>query len=124
MHQVRVDIEKNRLYIILGGTPTDEEARQTVREVMDAVDKLKSGFDVINDVSALQPLTPEGSEQIIRAQQYIQKAGVRRVVRVVGKLEIIKMQFRRTAMRAGYTSGTDANIATSIEQAERMLDRK
>jgi anti-anti-sigma regulatory factor len=123
MFQVQADTVKNRLYIVLTGVPTAGEAKQAADAVAETVKKLKPGFSVINDASNLKPVDPAGAKEIIRAQHAIKEAGVGRVIRVVGDAALVKMQFRRTGMEAGYDQGAE-EIAASVQEAEQLLDKK
>jgi hypothetical protein len=117
--EVRTDVFKNRLYVMLEGFFSTEEMKKQVDNLVQEVKKLKPGFDVINDISRFKPTTPQGAEEMTRAQQSLQAAGVGRIIRIVESASLSEMQFTRTAKEAGYAAET----ATSVEEAEKMLDR-
>lgn len=117
---VRADIAKNRLYMKLSGYFTDEEAAQTAAKLQEEMRKLSPGFDIINDLSELKPLTPKGSEEIARGHHVIQQMGVGRIVRIVSQEVITKMQWDRKSKEVGIA----AQMVTSMAEAERLLDQK
>lgn len=119
MFEVKADAAKNRLYIVLKGFMHDEEAKVAADDVINNVNKLRTGFDVINDISEMKVASQNGVKEITRAQQYIAQKGVRRVVRVVNN-SITQIQFNRTGKAAGYQA--EANTAATVEEAETMLD--
>ena len=115
---VRADVVKNRLYLTLVGFFSDEEMKQGSDQVIEFINKLKPGFNIINDISKFKPATPKGAEELKRAQQAAVEAGVRRTIRVIGSEGIAQMQFARK----GKESGLEADVAASVEDAEKMLD--
>ncbi len=49
MHIVRKDSKKNRLYIMIGGVVTEDEARIISEKIIKTVNELKPGSDIIYD---------------------------------------------------------------------------
>ncbi|MBW1810031.1 MAG: hypothetical protein JRJ87_17675 [Deltaproteobacteria bacterium] len=119
LYNITADIPKNRLYLTFEGSFSDDEAKLVFKETLKEANKLRAGFDVINDISEFQPATIEGTKVIQAAQEVLVKLGVNRVVRVVGKSIIGQMQFRRTFK----TFGKVAQTAATVEEAEKMLDQ-
>ena len=120
MQTLRVDREKNRLYIVLAGFVDTEEMKTNSDETIAVTKQLKPGFDVITDISNFKPTTPEATKEIERVQASFKAAGVHRGVRVVGESAIAGMQFSRTGKHVGYES---CNVAT-LADAEKLLDGK
>jgi hypothetical protein len=118
MQTLRVDKQKNRLYIVLSGFVDAEEMKANSDETIEVTKQLKPGFDVITDISNFKPTTPEATKHIERVQANFKAAGVRRGVRVVGESAITAMQFSRTGKHVGYESH---NVAT-LAEAEKLLD--
>lgn len=118
MYEVRADIARNRLYIVLDGFFTDEQAVEAFEAVKAGVDQLQPGFDVINDVRTFKPASPEVAAYIAKGQQYEIKHGLNRVVRVLGAEIIGQMQFERLSKETGLT----VIGATSVKAAEKLLD--
>jgi hypothetical protein len=119
MYNIRVDQTKNRLYVTLTGFFMLEEMKKCVDETIQATKKLKTGYDVISDVSQFKPGMPEVTKEIERVQKHFLASGVRRGLRVVGHSALIGMQFSRTSKEVGYNS---TNVAT-VEEAEKILDK-
>lgn len=114
---IRADVSKNRLYIVLGGFFQDEEVRVASDKCITEAGKLSRGFGVVNDISEFKPATPKGAEEIKRAQLFVKENGVGRVIRVVGQASLTQSQFERQSKDAGY----QAEVAATVADAEKML---
>ncbi len=119
MHAVKVDLTKNRLYITLDGFNTPEEARKIADEVIEKAKTLRPGFFAINDIRTFKAGTPDSAEQIKRASEFLMGKGMRHLIRVTGESRIASMQVDRMAKEAGYI----AEIASTVEEAEKILDQ-
>jgi len=134
MFDIRADKEKNRIILKLSGFLQQEELKRATDEFIEKVKTLQPGFDIINDISEFKPASQEGAAEIKRAQAFIKEHGFGHVIRVIpgrpdplnseettahGTALLGKAQFRRTAREVGYQAGE----ASSIEEAEAMLDR-
>lgn len=119
MYTIRVDTEKNRLYVTLVGFFTLEEMKRCGDETIAATGKLKPGYDVITDIAQFKPGPPEVAKDIERVQAHFRKSGARQGVRVVGANVVSGMQFRRTGAHAEYSS---VNVPT-LEAAEELLSK-
>jgi hypothetical protein len=111
----------NRLYIRMTGAMTDDEAKEVAAAIVGEIKKLRPGFAVINDISALKPASEKASEYLRGAQEASVKRGSGRVIRVVGSQAITHLQWNRTLKD---TQGTAAETAATVEEAERMLEGK
>jgi hypothetical protein len=118
---IRADVAKNRLYLRLAGMMMDDDAKKVCDTILAEIAKLKTGFAVINDISELKPASEVASEHLRRAQDASTKAGVKRVIRVVGTKSITNMQWNRTLRE---TQGINAETVATVEEAERLLDGK
>ncbi len=116
--KVWIDKDKNRLYIKLEGLFEYEEAKEAVDRVISESNKLKPGFDIINDILNFKPVSQEAGEQVLRAQKHVVQKGANRIIRIVDKKTITNLQFNRRSKEAGYI----AEVASSIKEAEKMLD--
>jgi hypothetical protein len=116
---IRADVMKNRLYLILGGFFEDPEMKTIADKVIAEVKKLKPGFDIINDISQCKSASEKGILELLRAQTFIKQSGVNKVVRITGDV-ITQAQFSRQGKEAGY----DALTAATISDAERVLSVK
>ena len=119
-YEIRIDTKKNRAVLRLSGFFTDDEIKELVKEVGDQglIDQLKPGFDVINDIRTFKPASPKGAKELFGIQSQIKEIGVGRIIRIVGSDVLGKKQFDRNSKQAGYK----AAVASSIEEAEKMLD--
>ena len=116
---VRVDSEKNRIYLYLEGFHDLEEATRIRDLYAQAIARCRPGFTVLADVSHYKPGAADVQEIHAQAIRAAEEAGVSKVARVVGKTPLGGMQIDRIARReAGYTS---RNFATH-EEAEAFLD--
>jgi hypothetical protein len=118
-YDIRADVPRNRLYLRMSGFMTDEEAERVADTIITEVQKLRPGFAVINDIRELKPTSPTATEHMRRAQEASSKHGHGRVIRVVGDQVVTQMQWNRTLKAV---SGAGAEVAATVEEAERMLD--
>jgi hypothetical protein len=116
---IRADVTKNRLYLILSGFFEDPEMTAVADKCIAEVKKLKPGFDIINDISQCKSASDKGIMELLRAQTFIKQSGVNKVVRITGDI-ITQAQFNRQAKEAGYSAETAASIA----EAEKILSAK
>lgn len=114
--EFRVDTQHNRLYMKLSGFFRDGESEEVYRAFMEAIDQLEPGFDVINDIRGFVPASPGAADTIKRAAEVIAERKIGRTIRVTGKVVSGLMQFKRLLSGA-----TDVELASSVEEAERML---
>lgn len=94
------------------------EAKVAADAVVAAVQTLRPGFSVINDIAQFKPVSPEAAQEIERAQRFARDAGMGRVIRVTGDNALTSMQFGRVSKAAGY----QADTAGSVAAAEQLLD--
>ncbi len=118
MYDIQADVGKNRLSLVLKGFMNVDETKAAAEEAVAQAKTLKSGFTVINDITEFKPSSAEGAEHIKWAQMEVQKMGVGRVIRVIGKSQLGKMQFERTQKDAGY----QADVAATMEEAEKLAE--
>jgi hypothetical protein len=117
-YDIRADGPRNRLYLRMAGFMTDDDALRVADAIIAEIQKLGPGFAVINDIRELKPTSQTASDHLRRAQEASVKRGSGRVIRVVGDQVVTQMQWNRT-LRAARGSG--AEIAATVEEAERML---
>ena len=117
MFDTKIDVKKNRLYITLG-VMEPGEPQQAADAIISDIDKMRKGFTIINDISQLKIVDEADQAHILRAQEHALKAGVSRVVRVVGASMLAQLQMDRKSKEAGYK----ADFFKSIEDAEKALD--
>jgi hypothetical protein len=115
---IRADIAKNRLYICVAGFFQDEEAIKNAEKIKEETLKLKPGYDTIVDIRDFKPASPKGVEEMMKVQAFGVQHGMRKAIRVVGDNALAKAQLDRAAKE----TGLDAGEASSVEEAERILD--
>ena len=117
-YSLRTDVEKNRLYLTLDGFFEYDKIVEVAQEIMIELKRLKTGYSFINDVSNFKPTTEEGVEEIKKIQLYMYNNGLGKVVRVVGKSLMSKLQFERKSKEVGYS----AEHVQTVTEAEKILD--
>lgn len=118
MHTIRVDTVRNRLYVTLVGFFSLEEIKKCGDETIEATKRLRTGYDVVTDITKFKAGPPEVAEDIERVQAHFRKSGARQGVRIVGGNVLSGMQFRRTGTSVEYNS---VNVP-SLEDAEKLLN--
>jgi hypothetical protein len=116
----RADLARNRLYVGISGFLEVREATESTSACLAAARRLRQGFDIITDIADAKPVNDDVAQLLGAAQLEIAKLKPRRVVRVVGKARIAALQMERTSRVAGY--GTD--VAATVEDAEKLLEKK
>ena len=104
MHRAEIDQEHNRLILRWVDSLSISEVDQLQAEVAFMLPKLQPGFDCISDIANMRPASLHVAEHIERLQAFLHKAGMGRVVRIVGKgggAHIASDQMDRTAAEAG-----------------------
>jgi hypothetical protein len=121
-YEVQADTRQNRLYLSLSGRMDREEIDAAAAATKETVREFDEAFDVINDLSGFKPVGPEDAKPIKETQHYLVERGVDRVIRVVDDetSTVITQMFERRSKDAGYSGET----ADSIEEAERLLERR
>ena len=112
-YKIQADEDNNRLYLIIKGFLIDEYVKRAVSKIMHEVSKLKSGFDVIDDISELTPATEKDAKKIRKAQNYVFSNGAGRIVQVV--------KDGAGSEKPGNGKRLQPIIAGSIEEAEWIL---
>ena len=116
-NEVRVDLAKNRLYLTLRGTWTDESSVTVTEIVKQRAKALRPGFSIINDISQMKAASPNAAAIIKACQEWLSAHGAKRVIRVIDPSNMISgMQFRRASQEV-----YRADVAGSVREAEEML---
>ncbi|MFZ5573260.1 MAG: hypothetical protein ACOZF0_22895 [Thermodesulfobacteriota bacterium] len=119
MHDIRVDLKKNRLYVTLGKRDSEDELIDIVEKIAQACKTLKPGFTCLTDLREYEVGPEEDGEYIQMAQKHMVKAGLKSVVRVRKQFgSLAHFQFDRHSVNLGY----HARNVTTIEEAEKLLD--
>ncbi len=115
MHRVEIDLEHNRLILRWIDSLNVSDIERLQAEVTSLLPKLRSGFDCISDTANMRPVSRHVAEHIERLQAFLHEAGMRCVVRIVGKgdgAHLAATQMDRAAEAAGYTT---IHVATEAE---------
>ncbi|WP_436908229.1 hypothetical protein [Halosimplex marinum] len=122
MYEIEADSRTNRLYLNFTGRMDREEMETAADETVETAERLREGFDIINDLSGFTPPSPEAAEPIKRAQAELKEMGVDRVVRVTDEetSQVVVNAFERRSRDVGYSGET----ADSVAEAERTLDEQ
>ncbi|HAN77869.1 MAG TPA: hypothetical protein DCQ31_08905 [Bacteroidales bacterium] len=113
-----INIENNNLNLRFEGFFTDDEVAETLSEVQSAIDQLKPGFVIINDVRDFKPAGSRGLDHLRNAMKYAGNHGAKRVVRIVNKLSLGSGQFSRVGAEA---APYEQITVSSPEDAEEFL---
>jgi hypothetical protein len=117
MFQVTTNLEKNRLYVTLGGHLSQGERMEAANAFLVALRTLQPAFDILTDISTLYPTDGEGLKELGRLQAAAKLRGVRHVVRVV-KIPLSHYQLGRAADEIDW----DFETVSTLEEAEALLD--
>ena len=122
MHRAEIDQEHNRLILRWVDSLNLTEIDQLQAEIEALLPRLRPGFDCISDIANMRPSTQHVADHIEKLQAFLHQAGMRRVVRIVGKgggAHIASAQMDRTAAAAGYTTihvDTEAEALAALSQ--------
>jgi hypothetical protein len=119
-YQFRTDPVKNRLYIRLSGFFREAEVTRVFQELDATLGELRSGFDVVTDLTDFKPGSPGSARSLRRGAELVKARGRRRAVRVAGRLVTGLMQFRREL--TGVFDEGSTRYARTVEEAEELLD--
>jgi len=122
MYEIEADRRTNRLYLDLTGRMDRDDLEAAADEAVAAAERLRDGFDIVNDLSGFTPPSPEAAKPIQRAQKELVGMGVDRVVRVVDEetSQVVVNAFERRSRDVGYSGET----AESVAAAERTLEEE
>ena len=120
MFEIAADRATNRLYIDITGNVDREEMEEAADKTLSEAEKLRDGFDIVNDLSGFRPPSPEAAKPIKVAQGELQEMGLSRAVRVIDDdtSPVVVNAFERRSQDVGY-SGEQAD---SVEAAEALLE--
>ena len=119
MHEVKADLNKNRIYITIGKIDSEAEMKSIVDEVKFECRKLKKAFTCLTDLRNYEYQDEIFEHYIKEAQEALLAAGMLKVVRVHRKVGVLgHLQFETVSLDLGYR----AKNVTSIEEAEKILD--
>ena len=111
---------RNRLYVSLSGSFSEDETYLFGDQIMTESKKLRKGFDTIADIEKAIPARQEDVDKIKQVQSFLKVHGLKKAVRVVGNSYMSNMQLNRMSKEVGYKG----EIAQSVEAAEQMLNHR
>jgi hypothetical protein len=117
MFDVSSDITQNRLYLTLKGKLKENDLKALRGVVKNELENLKSGFDVISDISALHADSKIGMGDLAKLQKLLKQSGAIRIVRIIGNQISTNMLFEGISHEMGIIS----EISCSREEAEQIL---
>ena len=83
-YEFRADTDRNRLYMKLSGFFRESESDAVFDAFVQAVEQLRPGFDIINDIRGFIPASPAAADTIKRAAVVIKQKQLGRTIRVTG----------------------------------------
>lgn len=117
-YELKVDTSKNRLTLKVEGFIREDEVKIIINDISESVDKLKPGLNVISEITDFKPASPKVAGEILRFQKILKDKGLQKIIFISGSNVLAKKQFEKIGKQAGY----DVGSASSIEEAEKMLD--
>ena len=116
---IRVDEQKNRIYLILVGFHDLDEAIRMRSLYSEAIANCSPGFTVLADISRYKPGAGEVQAIHAEAMRLAEEAGVSRVARYVGDSPLGGMQIERIAQSESHYESASFD---SLDEAETFLD--
>jgi hypothetical protein len=120
MHEMKVDVQKNRLYLTLGFIEDKDEMNLIIRKTKHSVDQLKVGFTCITDLREYTIPDQLNDEFMRECQVIFWDTAIGKVVRVNAPDKpptCFKFEAGSVLWPAYHVE-----VAESIEQAEGLLD--
>lgn len=121
MYTINVDKDKNRLIIVLQGTIGKIESEKIAREMVVAINQLKRGFDVINDISHYEAADKKSEDIFKSTIEFLKIRGVKNVVRVVGGSKAALVKFAAVSKSV---SNYAIRYVPTMEAATQLLESK
>jgi hypothetical protein len=119
LYEVRVDIDKNRLYLTVKGFwKSPAQAPEYIADLKAAAEKIKPGFTILTDLRTMKPPTTEVGQLHVEAQKNLVESGLSKTAEVVGSAILLEMQLKKYAQ----TSSMSKAEFESVEEAEAWLD--
>lgn len=120
MHQIKVNNDKNRLYLKLSGNVDYRESRTILNEVISKLENLQPGFDMISNLSTYVPISQTADITISAILKTVKEHGVRKTIRIVEDPDsFVGFGLKLLAEDAGFRH---LEIAHSISEAEQILE--
>lgn len=118
--KVRVDISRNRLYLVIAGKITGKDIDEFYTDIRFGVADLKPGFGVVTDLTQCQLSHLAAIPTFRKIMHYLADKGVREIVRVVNRDSMV---FRQAMNITAHFQGYKPVYVDTITAADEMLDR-
>lgn len=119
--RVKVDVANNRLYIFIVGEITKSSLDQFFTEVRFGIADLKTGFNVITDLTKCHMGHLSAVPTFRKIMHYVSSNGVKEVIRVVDNKNLI---YPQTINLESRIQGYSPMYVSSMQEAEELLDGK
>jgi hypothetical protein len=122
MLRAEIDQDQNRLILRWIDSPNITQIDALQAEVASLLPRLWPNFDCISDIANMRPVSRHVMEHIERLQAFLHQAGMRRVVRIVGRsggAHLASTQMDRSAAEAGYEAihvDTEADALVALSR--------
>lgn len=120
MVRIEADVGRNRLLIVVRGSPTGDRLDDVLRELETALARLRSPIDILSDVRELEELGPHLVDAFKTIGIRLHRFGVRRSVRIVGKSAKAAVTMERFAR---HLKNHAAHLAFSEMEAEAAFQK-
>ncbi|MFH0725882.1 MAG: hypothetical protein V2B19_05960 [Pseudomonadota bacterium] len=118
--EVRIDEDKNRLYMSLSGFFNYQSAKEASNTIISLLTSLRENGDAINDLRELKGFDQRALFHIRKVFYTLDYVGVKRVVRVMrDDPQLLSHLNPIYSSEAGY----QMSVAKSVEDAEAILDQ-
>lgn len=118
--EVRIDAEKNRLYMHLSGFFDYQAAKVASNTIVSMLSALQENADAINDLSKLEGFDKKAVFHIRKVMYTLEYVGIRRVVRILGdNAEMAAIFNNLYSTEAQYQLAAARNVA----EADAILDQ-
>lgn len=118
--KVRIDALKNRVYVTLAGVMNREEVVELKENYIQALHKMRRGFDVLVDAKELKPCSSDVQRVFEEITRLESRLGLTRIARVEGVTPLGAMQLDRISRTVSKTPGMHFK---SLVEAESFLDQ-
>lgn len=120
MHLMRIDLEKNCLYLTFGPIENKQELKTVLEDLERKLPDFSPGFACITDLREFHKIGSAGEEMILQIQKRLKQAGLAFAVRIERRQALFEhLQFETGSMEAGYPT----HLVRTPEEAEEILEK-
>lgn len=121
MSEIKIDKEKNRLFINVTGVLNDENIEHIKDSLLEHIDELQPGFHVVTDMTQIGFGYLSGLPALKSVMNILAEKQVGTVVRVGMKGSIVLKQIAKATQLGGTYKPV---YVSTIEEAEAILDEE